>query len=90
MLKIVKIALYSFILVFLLTTLLALTGLGYLWFSPEASSRADLPYLGSLVTAAILEIIAVVIMLAKKGFRYLPNVENHKTEAVTLLFMKNL
>ncbi|BBO81572.1 hypothetical protein DSCO28_21380 [Desulfosarcina ovata subsp. sediminis] len=89
MLKIVKIALYSFIIVFFLTTLLALSGLGYLWFSPEASSRADLPYLGSLVTTAILEVIAVVVMLVKKGFRYLPHVENHKTEAITLSFMKN-
>ena len=89
MLKIVKITLYSFIIVFFLTTLLSLAGLGYLWFSPEASSRADLPYLGSLVTAAILEVIAVVIMVVKKGFKYLPHVENHKTEAVTLSFMKN-
>jgi hypothetical protein len=89
MLKIVKIALCSFIIVFILTTLLALAGLGYLWFSPEASSRADLPYLGRLITAAILEVIAVVMMLVKKGFRYLPHVENHKTEAVTLSFMKN-
>lgn len=89
MLKIVKIALYAFIIIFCLTSLLALVGLGYLWFNPEANARADLPYLGSLVTASILEVIAVVILLAKKGFRYLPHVENHKTEAVTLLFMKN-
>lgn len=89
MLRIVKIALYAFILIFILTALLALVGLGYIWFSPEASARTDLPYLGSLLTAAILEVIAVVIMLVKKGFRYLPHVENHKTEAVTLSFMKD-
>lgn len=89
MLKIVKIALYAFIIIFILTTLLALIGLGYLWFSSGSNGRTDLPYLGSLVTAAILEVIAVVIMLAKKGFRYLPDVENHKTETATLSFMKN-
>lgn len=89
MLKIVKIALCAFILIFVLTALLALVGLGYLWFNPETSTRNDLPYLGSIVTTAILEVIAVVLMLAKKGFRYLPHVENHKTEAVTLSFMKD-
>lgn len=89
MLKIVKIALYVFITIFVLTTLLALVGLGYLWFSSEADGRADLPYLGCLVTAIILEVIAVVIVLAKKGFKYLPDVKNHKTEAVTLSFMKD-
>lgn len=89
MLKIVKLALYTFILIFFLTTLLALIGLGYLWFSPGASARADLPYLGSLVTAAILEVITVVIMLAKKGFRYLPHVEIHKTETDTFSFMRD-
>jgi hypothetical protein len=89
MLEIVKIALYVFIIIFVLTTLLALVGLGYLWFSPEADGRADLPYLGCLVTAVILEVIAVVIVLAKKGFKYLPDVKNHKTEAATLSFMKD-
>jgi hypothetical protein len=89
MLKIVKTVLYTFILIFFLTTLLSIIGLAYLWFSPSASARSDLPYLGSIVTASILEVIAVVIMLAKKGFRYLPHVENHKTEADTLSFMRD-
>ncbi|WP_084031840.1 hypothetical protein [Desulfonatronum lacustre] len=88
MLKIIKIALYAFIIIFCLTNLLALAGLGYLWFSPGASALTDLPYLDKLVTAAILEIIVVVIVLVTKGFRYLPEVENHNTEDMTLSFMK--
>jgi hypothetical protein len=89
MLKIVKTALYAFIIIFILTSLLTLVGLGYLWFTPGSNGRSNLPYLGSLVTAAIFEVVAVVIILAKKGFRYLPEVENHKTDTATLSFMKN-
>jgi lysylphosphatidylglycerol synthetase-like protein (DUF2156 family) len=89
MLKIVKLVLYAFILIFISTALLALAGLSYIWFGCEPSTRPDLPYLGGIITALILEVIAVVVMLAKKGFRYLPHVENHKTEDVTLSFMKD-
>jgi len=89
MLRIIKIVLLVFIIIFALTSILAILGLGYLWFYPSASARADLPYLKGLVTTAILEVIVVVITLAKKGLRYLPHVENHKTEDTTLSFMRD-
>ena len=52
------------------------------------SSRTDLPYLYGLVTSLIIEIIGIVLMLARKGFRYLPDVKNHKHESKTLDFMR--
>jgi hypothetical protein len=88
MLKIVRLTLYVFIAIVAATATLVLAGLAYLWFFSEEATRQDLPYLKGLVTALILEIIAVVITLARKGFRYLPNIEHHKTENETLAFLK--
>jgi hypothetical protein len=88
MLKLIKTALYMFIVIVGATALLVICGIAYLWFFPSKSAPSDLPYLGHFVTALILEIVAVVLALAHKGFRYLPHVENHKEEAMTLDFMR--
>ena len=86
--KLIKITLYMFIVIVGATTLLVLCGIAYLWFFSSKSAPSDLPYLDGLVIALILEITAVVLTLARKGFRYLPHVENHKEEAKTLDFMR--
>ena len=88
MLKLVIATLYVFIAIVGATALLALSGLAYLWFFPAESARSDLPYLGGLVTALILEVVAVILTLARKGFKYLPHVEYHKEEPKTLDFMR--
>jgi len=88
MLKLVIATLYVFIAIVGATALLVLSGLAYLWFFPAESARSDLPYLGGLVTALILEVVAVVLTLARKGFKYLPHVEYHKEEPKTLDFMR--
>ncbi len=80
MLKLIKTTLYVFIVIVALTALLVLGGLASLWFLPSMATRSDLPYLGALVTALLLEVIAVVLTLVRKGFKYLPHVENHHAE----------
>lgn len=87
MLSIIKMTLYVFIFIVIATAILVIAGLAYLWFFTNIKPKPELPYLSGLVTALILEVITVVIMLAKKGFRYLPEVEHHKKEVDTLEFM---
>src|ERR1700690_3001437 len=88
MLKIVRLTLYVFIGIVTATAALVIAGLAYLWFFTSGTPRPELPYLGGLVAALILEVIAVVLTLARKGFRYLPSVEHHKEESETLSFLK--
>lgn len=85
--KLVRMTVIVFVVIVGATAALVLGGLAYLWFFPSQSARSDLPYLGSLVTALLIEVIAVVVTLVRKGFRYLPHVENHEDEAKTLSFM---
>lgn len=89
MLKIVRLTLYVFIGIVTATAVLVIAGLAYLWFLSSDTPRPELPYLGGLVTALILEVVAVVLTLARKGFRYLPSVEHHEKESKTLEFLKN-
>jgi len=89
MLKPIKIVVYVFIAIVALTAVLVLGALAYLWFFPSMAARPDLPYLGTLVTSLILEVVAVVIALAKKGFKYLPSVVNHRVESQTLNFLRD-
>ncbi|MDY0281230.1 MAG: hypothetical protein RBR35_11800 [Salinivirgaceae bacterium] len=85
--KLVRTTLTVFVVIVGATAALVLGGLAYLWFFPSQSARSDLPYLGGLVTALLLEVVGVVLALARNGFKYLPHVENHKNEAKTLSFM---
>ena len=84
MLRLIRFTLYVFVGIVALTALLVLAGLAWLWFA----EKSDLPYLGWLLSALIAEVVTVVVMIARKGSKYLPDVENHKKEADTLSFMR--
>jgi len=87
--KILKHAIYLFLLIFSITAFISLGALVYLWFiSSNGSSTKDLPYLNWLLTIVIAEVVGVVILFAKKGLKYLPEVEINKSEDETLQFMK--
>lgn len=47
-----------------------------------------LPYLGWLLGILIAEVVGVVIMMAKKGLKYLPETELNRHEKETLQFME--
>ncbi|MCW8408911.1 hypothetical protein OQJ13_07995 [Legionella sp. PATHC035] len=79
--------LYSFLVLTILTFLLTLSGIGYLWF--YSKNTPDLPYLGWLLTICIGEIIALIIGFTQKGFKYLPEVHITKNEEETNKFMEN-
>ncbi|MTW21839.1 hypothetical protein [Allochromatium palmeri] len=88
----VKRTLYLFLWITGLTALLALSGLVYLWFFSQGTQpheTKDLPHLGWLVSAVIAEIVAVVLLLAKKGLKYLPETQTDKNSGDTIRFMQN-
>ncbi len=75
--------------VFLLTAILILLALSKVWFfSSHDAQLQDLPYLGWLLGIVIAEAVGVVILFAKKGLKYLPEIEVNKTERETLEFMR--
>lgn len=83
--QIVRHTLYVFLGITVLTAVLSVAGLAYLWFlAPEETT---LPFLGRLVTISILEIIAVIIVFAKRGVRYLPLTHANKNADQTNRFM---
>jgi len=88
MLRLVKFTMYVFVGIVALTALLALTGLAWLWFAEKTNVQSDLPHLGWLLVVLIGEVVSVVVMIAREGWKYLPDVENHKKEADTLSFMR--
>ena len=83
--KLVKYTLYLFLWITGFTALITLVGIAYLWFFSE---NATLPHLGWLIGAVILEMVAVIVILAKKGLKYLPETRTNKMPADTLEFMK--
>jgi hypothetical protein len=86
---ILKHAIYLFLIIFAITAVVSLGALIYLWtFSNDDSPAKDLPYLGWLLGAVIAEVAGVVLLFAKKGFKYLPEVEVNQAESETLQFMK--
>jgi hypothetical protein len=87
--KIIKVSVYIFMVVFLLTAILILLALSKVWFfSSHDAQLQDLPYLGWLLGIVIAEAVGVVILFAKKGLKYLPEIEVNKTERETLEFMR--
>jgi len=58
--------------------------------SPPQIKERSLPYLGTLVTALLIEAIAVVFLFVRSGLKYLPEVKVHKTEPDTFRFMTQL
>jgi len=88
--KILKHAIYLFLFIFGITAFVSIGALVFLWsqFNVEQGIK-ELPYLGWLLTAVIAEVIGVVILFAKKGMKYLPEVKINKKEVETLEFMRN-
>lgn len=87
--KILKHTIYLFLTIFGATAIISLSALIYLWWlSTTDSGVKELPYLGWLLTTVIAEVVGVVIIFAKKGIKYLPEVEINKEESETLQFMK--
>jgi hypothetical protein len=84
--KLIRTVVATLLVIFCATALLTLTGVGYLWFGDKQTS--DLPYLGMLMTALVVEAVGVVIGFAKRGFGYLPVVKVNRTAAETHQFMK--
>lgn len=86
---VIKHTIYLFLLIFGLTALVTIGGVVALWVSTSnGTDSKDLPYLGWLLGTLVAEAVAVVILYAKKGLKYLPTVEVYKTETETLEFMK--
>jgi hypothetical protein len=88
--KILKHAIYLFLTIFGITAFVSIGALVYLWSESGAEQGIkELPYLGWLLTTVIAEVVGVVILFAKKGMKYLPEVEINKEEKETLEFMRN-
>lgn len=86
--KIVKTIIYVFLIIFAATAVLTLVALAFLWWGYRSSGGAqDLPYLGWLLGISIAEAIGVVVVFAKRGLKYLPEIRVHKIESQTLKFM---
>lgn len=86
--KLLKSAIYLFLTIFALTAFLSLAALASLWWpSVTGGTAKELPYLTWLLGAVIAEVAAVVVLFAKKGMKYLPEVEISQTEGDTLKFI---
>jgi len=85
--QLIKTTFYVFLIVLGLTALLTLIGIGYVWFSEKQS--VELPYLRWLIGTVLLEIVGFVVLFARQGFRYLPEVKINRNALETSLFMKD-
>jgi hypothetical protein len=84
--KLVRHTLYLFLWVTGLTAVITFIGIGYSWFFPEAK---ELPHLEWLIGSVIIEVITVILMLARKGMKYLPDTQTDKNQKDTLKFMED-
>src|SRR5690606_7039345 len=84
--NLVKHTLYLFLYITGLTAAMTLAGIGYAWFFSEAK---ELPHLEWLIGSVIVEVVAVILMLAKKGLKYLPDTQTDKEPKDTLKFMES-
>jgi len=83
--KAIRLTVYIFLVIFTLTAVLTILGLGYLWFfAPDVTV---LPHLGWLLGALIAEVIGVIVMMAKRGLSYMPDVRSNKDASATSAFM---
>lgn len=86
MLDLTRHALYVFLWITGLTAILTIAGICYTWFF---SGGKELPYLQTLVLAVVVEMVAVIVVLAKKGLKYLPETQTDKHPKDTLKFMED-
>jgi hypothetical protein len=84
--NLVKHTLYLFLWITGLTAAMTLAGISYAWFFSEAK---ELPHLEWLIGSVIIEVVAVILMLAKKGLKYLPDTQTDKEPKDTLNFMES-
>lgn len=84
--NLIKNTLYVFLGITILTAFLTLAGIGYTWFAPEAK---ELKHLSLLIFSLIIEIIMIILMIAKKGMKYLPETQTNRNPRDTLKFMEN-
>ena len=84
--NLVKHTLYLFLWITGLTAAITLAGIGYAWFFSESK---ELQHLELLISSVIIEVIAVILMLAKKGIKYLPDTQTDKEPKDTLKFMED-
>jgi hypothetical protein len=84
--QLIKASIVVFLTIFTLTAVLTLVGVGYVWFSEK--QNVDLPYLRWLISVLIVEVVGVIITLARRGFRYLPEVRINRNASQTSIFMK--
>ncbi|CZG31749.1 hypothetical protein SCV69_01100 [Legionella pneumophila serogroup 1] len=75
--------------IFTATFMLTIGGIITLWLCILfGKSISDLPYLKCLFFALVLEVLAVVISMAKFGFKYLPKIEVKGELSETIIFLK--
>ncbi|APS28402.1 hypothetical protein QT13_18685 [Pectobacterium brasiliense] len=82
--NLVKHTLYLFLWITGLTAAITLAGISYVWFFSEPK---ELAHLELLIGSVIIEVVAVILMLAKKGMKYLPDTQTDKEPNDTLKFM---
>ena len=77
--KILKHAIYLFLVIFGLTAFISIGALVFLWSQSTAvQGIKELAHLDWLLITVIAEVVGVVILFAKKGMKYLPEVEINK------------
>ena len=85
MLKIIKNTITAFVVITVMTSLLTLFGIFYMWFF---NNNQELLFIRWLIGSVIIEIVTVVILYVKYGLKYLPSVEVNKIKDKTNLFME--
>lgn len=76
---------WVFIFVFAATALLTIAGLAYLWFGE--GQRDTLPHLDWLLYTLVAEVIAVVVLFARRSISYIPESQTTKSPEMTAEFI---
>ncbi len=84
--NIIKNILNWFLFLTVVTSLVTIVGILDSWFWHTTTEHK---YLAGLVSATIIEIVAVIIAFAKMGLKYLPAVQTDKNTTDTVKFMEN-
>ncbi len=85
----IRTILWAFFTIFVLTAVLSLSGVSYLWLEGSRLNppMKNLPYLHWLLLLTIAEIAGLTILVARKGLSYLPVTEVNKNSEKTEQFM---
>lgn len=87
---IVKHAIYLFLVIFGLTATITISAIGIIWFSKfKGLDVPKIPYLGEMIAGFIIEVGLVVVLIVRRGVKYLPDIRVDKNENQTLGFMKD-